>query len=295
MRFTIPRSGGLAEGLRIAGPGDTLALTAGEYAGAVGVVTQPGLRLVGLDAGATLHADGAHAEGKALLVVRAPGVHIENITLRGARVPAGNGAGIRFESGSLTLTNCRFLDNEMGLLSAGRPDMALAIHRCAFGDAPRHDSGMLHHLLYVGAIGSCVVMHSRFFNGWRGHLLKSRARANRILWNEFVDGPDGAASYELEFPAGGDNLVQGNRIEQSAASQNAALLSMGAEGNGTQPGRLLLRDNHFVNHGADDAERPARFVHLWPERLAAPLEVDATGNRFDGPGLVGLPPDGAPR
>ena len=91
---------------------------------------------------------------------------------------------------------------------------------------------MPHHLLYVGAIGTCVVMHSRFFNGWQGHLLKSRARVNRILWNELVDSPEGAASYELEFPNGGDNLVQGSRIEQSARTQNATMPSMGAEADG---------------------------------------------------------------
>jgi hypothetical protein len=148
----------------------------------------------------------------------------------------------------------------------------------------------LHHLLYVGRIGLCVVMRSRFFNGWRGHLLKSRARINRILWNELVDGPEGAASYELEFPEGGDNLVLGNRIEQSAQTQNPAMLSMGAEGGGLHSGRLALRDNRFVNHHAGTAEAPPRFVHLWPERLLGPLDVEAQGNVFDGPGLKGLPP-----
>ena len=144
----------LTQALRQAGEGDTLMLQAGTYAGDVGTITQPGLTLRGMHAGATLVAEGSHAEGKAILVVRAPGVCIENIEFRGARVPTGNGAGIRFESGTLTLDRCRFLDNEMGLLSAGRPDMHLVVRRCTFGDAPRHDSGMPHHLLYVGAIGT---------------------------------------------------------------------------------------------------------------------------------------------
>ena len=278
----------LSQALRQAAAGDTLLLQAGSHAGDVGVVTQPGLTLRGLGDGASLVAAGQHAEGKAILVVRAPGVHIENVEFRGARVPAGNGAGIRFEAGSLVLQRCRFFDNEMGVLTANRPDMQLVVAGCAFGDAPRHE-GPLHHLLYVGAIGSCVVLHSRFRNGWRGHLLKSRARVNRILWNELVDGPDGEASYELEFPNGGDNLVLGNRIEQSVRTQNPALLSMGAEAGGTLGGRLVLRDNRFVNPGAGSAEQPARFVHLWHERLAGPVEVLAEGNEFVGPGLRGVP------
>lgn len=279
----------LAGALRRARAGDTIVLPPGVHAGAVGIVTQPGLRITSPGPGAVLRADGRHAEGKAILVVRAPGVRIENLEFRGARVPAGNGAGIRFESGSLVLDRCRFADNEMGVLTAGRPDMTLAVTHCHFGDAPRHDSGMLHHLLYVGAIGHCVVMHSRFGGGWRGHLLKSRARVNRILFNEFDDGEAGGASYEVEFPNGGDAMVLGNRIAQSPASDNPAMLSMGAEGGGAGPHRLLLRGNHFVDRRARSADAPSRFVHLWPERLAAPLEVLAEGNRFDGAGQIGLP------
>jgi len=279
----------LSQALRSAQAGDTLVLQAGTYAGDTGVVTQPGLTLRGLGAGATLAAQGRHAEGKAILVVRAPGVRMENLEFRGARVPSGNGAGIRFEAGSLWLDRCRFFDNEMGLLSAGRPEMQLVVHDCDFGEAPRHDSGQLHHLLYVGAIDSCVVTHSRFGDGWQGHLLKSRARVNRILWNEFVDGPEGQASYELEFPNGGDNLVLGNRIEQSARTQNPAMLSMGAEAGGRTGGPLVLRDNRLVNHHPGSTESPARFVHVWHERMAEPVEVVASGNVFEGPGVRGLP------
>jgi hypothetical protein len=276
-------------------PGDTVVLPTGDLAGAAGVIAVPGLRLTSPGPGAVLHADGRNAEGKAILVVRAPGVRIENIGFRGARVPAGNGAGIRFEAGSLVLDRCSFLDNEMGLLTAGRPDMALAVHHCVFGDAPRHDSGQLHHLLYAGAIGQLVVTHSRFHRGWRGHLLKSRARINRILFNELDDGPDGGAAYELEFPDGGDNLVLGNRIGQGAGTHNPALLSLGAEAD--RPGsdaarrshRLDLRRNRFVNRFVGDAERTPRFVHLWPDRLPGPLAVEAAANVFEGPGVIGLP------
>lgn len=280
----------LAEGIRAAASGDTIELQPGTYAGDVAVITQPELHIRGLGRGALLQADGRHAEGKATLVVRGGDVTIENLEFRGSRVPNGNGAGIRFEAGRLQLQRCRFLDNEMGLLSAGRPEMQLLVADCDFGDAPRHDSGLLHHLLYVGRIGLLVVLRSRFFNGWRGHLLKSRASINRIVGNELVDGPQGGASYELEFPEGGDTLVVGNQLQQSPGTHNPAMLSMGAEAGGLHVGRLVLRGNRFVNHHAGTPEAPSRFVHLWPDRLAGPLDVQAEDNVFEGPGLMGLPP-----
>jgi hypothetical protein len=283
----------LPQRLRAARPGDVVEVPPGTYRGALGVIDQPGVTLTSPAPGADFHAEGQHVEGKALLVVRAAGVHVHNIGLHGARVPSGNGAGIRFERGTLVLSHCRFHDNEMGLLSGGHADMQLAVHHCVFADAPRHEGPLLRHLLYVGRIGWCVVTHSRFANGWRGHLLKSRALVNRIAWNTLADDPGGAAAYLLEFPQGGDNLVLGNRLTQTAQAMNPALLSMGAEaarpGNEPMAHRLVLVDNHFTNLGPALTSRPARFVHLWPDRLAGSLEVEHHGNRFDGPGIVGLP------
>jgi hypothetical protein len=275
--------------LRSARPGEVITVPPGRHAGVLGVIDQPGITLTSPDAGADFHAAGAHVEGKALLVVRAEGTRLHNIGLHGARVPDGNGAGIRFERGTLTLEHCRLLDNEMGLLSAPGPAMQLVVRHCVFGDAPRHAGPMLRHLLYVGRIASCVVMNSRFFNGWRGHLIKTRAAVNRILWNDLLDGADGAAAYELEFPEGGDNFVMGNRLEQSARTMNPAMLSMGAEARGQHGGRLVLLDNHFVNRRAGAGPAAGRFIHLWPQRLAGELVVEHRDNRFDGPGVIGLP------
>ena len=52
---------------------------------------------------------------------------------------------------------------------------------------------------------------------------------SRVLNNRFDDRPSGEASYEIDFPNGGDNVVVGNLIAQSARTQNTDLLSMGAE------------------------------------------------------------------
>jgi hypothetical protein len=274
----------LGDALHAAVDGDTILLAAGEYRGDVAVVKQPRLTIRGLGAGATFHADGRDAEGKAILVVRGQDVVVENCEFRGARVPSGNGAGIRFERGRLLVRRCRFFDNEMGLLAANDPSQELAVHDCEFGEAPHHE-GLLHHLLYVGAIGAFTLTGSRFGQGWRGHLVKTRALHNRILYNRLDDGLTGEASYELEFPNGGDNLVVGNLIVQSPLSQNPAILSMGAEAHDGMTGSLVLAHNTFVNHGGGEG----RFVHLWADRLRGDTPVRMADNLFVGPGELDLP------
>ena len=268
----------LAQAVRIARDGDQILLDAGRYPGDVAVATQRGLTIRGLGRGAVFDAQGRSAEGKAILVVRGE-VAVENCEFRGARVPDGNGAGLRFESGRLVVRRCRFFDNEMGLLTANDPRQELAVHDCTFGAAPRHE-GLLHHLLYAGTIGRFTLSGSRFGQGWRGHLVKTRALRSLILYNRLDDGPDGEASYELEFPNGGEHLVLGNVIVQSPRSRNPALLSLGAEAREGTAARLLLVHNTLVNLG--DAR--GRFVHAWLDRLAPAASVRMANNLFAGPG-----------
>lgn len=270
--------GGLAQAVRQARDGDTLELEAGAYRGEVAVLTQSGLTLRGLGEGAVLHADGQHAEGKAVLVVRGD-VRLENLAFSGSRVPDGNGAGVRFDRGRLRALRCRFIDNEMGLLTGNDPASQLELVDCHFAAAPRH-AGALHHLLYIGAIASALVRGCRFEGGWRGHLLKSRARRNWVLGNGLVDGAGGEASYEIDFPDGGDNLVAGNLIVQSPGTQNPVLVSMGAEARGTFGGRLRL-----LNNTLDGGDAPgAQWLAWWPDRLARGSTIWARNNLLVGAG-----------
>jgi hypothetical protein len=263
--------------------GDVIELEAGEHRAQAAVVTQGELTMRAAAGGtAVLLADGAHAEGKALLVVRGGHVQIEGLEFRGARVPAGNGAGIRFERGALSLRRCRFFDNEMGLLSSNEAEARLDIDGCHFGEAPRHE-GALHHLLYVGRIAWLRVRGSDFSGGWRGHLLKSRAAEHHILCNRLVDGDGGEASYEIDLPNGGLARVAGNVIGQGPRPQNAALVAFGAEGRPHGRSHLLLTHNHLLN----DAEAPAAFVRHWPERLPADATVRIAHNLFVGAALDG--------
>lgn len=277
----VGRGDSLARALAAAGDGDTVELEAGDHVGQTAVIGQRRLTLRAAGGRARLFADGAHAEGKALLVVRGGEVLIEDLEFHGARVSDGNGAGIRFEQGRLTLRRCAFFDNQMGLLSSNRPDAELVIEDCDFGQAPRHE-GPLHHLLYVGRMHSLTLRGSRFAGGWRGHLVKSRAAHNLVLCNQLVDGDDGEASYELDLPNGGLAWVLGNVIAQGPRPQNLALLSFGAEGAAHADSALYVAHNSFVNA----AEAPAAFVRHRPDRLPAGSVVELHNNLLFGAALA---------
>lgn len=230
---------------RDARDGDTIEIEAGEYRADVAVWPAAQLLIRAVNGRASLIADGAAAEGKAIWVLRGGAVRIENIDFSGARVAAFNGAGIRLENGSLQAFGCRFLDNEMGILTANRDSMEVELESCEFS-GPREVRGDVPHNLYVGAISRLQVRACYFHHANVGHLLKSRAQRNFIFYNRLSD-ENGRASYALEFPNGGGAQVMGNLIQQSARTQNPTLISYGAEGPRWTDNRLELRYNTLVN------------------------------------------------
>ena len=279
----------VADAIRRAADGDTIEVLAGNYRGdsALALIPQRRLRIVGIGSRPVFFADGRHIEGKALWVVRNGDVQIENIAFRGARVADGNGAGIRFEKGHLQLRHCAFIDNENGLLTGNDPDSALDIVDCEFAAAVPPPA-QLPHLLYAGRIARLTVSGSLFRQGREGHLLKSRARQSTLIGNRLDDGRDGRASYEIDLPNGGIALVERNTLVQSPLTENAVMLSYGAEGQPWDQNRLVVRDNTFINHRAAGGS----FVRVWANRLPPGTPVLSNGNRLLGPGSLDLGPLG---
>jgi hypothetical protein len=271
---------------RAAQDGDTVEIAAGKYSGDVALWTQKNLTIRGLGSGAELIANGAHAEGKAIWVIHDGKFDISNITFRGARVPAQNGAGIRFEHGSLRITNCRFFDNQVGILTSNDQQSELFITNSEFADAP-HQTDSLPHLLYAGQIQRLEVTGSVFRNAWAGHLLKSRARINLIRYNRLYDGDEGGASYELEFPNGGWALVVGNIIGQSRQTQNPSIISYGAEKQFWPTNGLYLSHNTIV----DGQPSGGGFVRIWHDRFTSSIDVIAQNNLLIGNGTFDIADD----
>ena len=279
--ITVAPGQSLQEALRRAADGDVIEIAAGDHHGQAGLILQRRLTLRGVGGRPVLHADGQHAEGKALLVVRDGDVHIDNLEFRGARVPDGNGAGIRFESGTLHVSRCAFIDNQNGILTGNVGTAELTVQDSEFAAAP--NGRKLPHLLYVGRIASFTLTGSHFTGGHHGHLVKSRARANRIFYNRIDDRPAGQASYELEFPHGGLAWVVGNVLAQGADSSNPTVLAFGAEGSPDgRPQGLFLSHNTFISEGL----RPAIFVRVHEGKLGAAVPQRVVNNLFVGLGLA---------
>lgn len=242
------------------------------------------LHLRGLGLGATFVAEGRLAADMGILVVRGD-VTVENLGFTGARRAHGNGAGIRFEHGRLEVQRCTFTDNEMGLLGSDHPKAELRVIDSVFGAAPRH-RGLLHHLLYASTMARLEVQGCRFEGGWRGHLIKSRARINDIRYNLLRDGPAGEASYELELAEGGHNLVLGNIIMQAPGTQNRSIVAVGYNASPSQSHSLVFAYNTLVNPGW----WPARFLRIWPQKMAGAQPLVVAHNLFVGRGEMGIPP-----
>ncbi|MBL8475384.1 MAG: hypothetical protein JNK71_04850 [Methyloversatilis sp.] len=265
-----------SEAARVAQAGDVVLIEPGLYAGDTAVWTQKRLRIASAGGPVVLEAAGRHAEGKAIWVMRGGEFEVEGIEFRGARVPHGNGAGIRFESGRLVIRNCVFRDNENGILTSNDRQAELYVVDSEFADAPR-DSRALHHLLYAGSIAELKVSGSRFHNGYNGHLLKSRAARSDLRFNLLVDGPTGKASYEAEFPNGGHVVMIGNVIGESAASGNAHLVSYGIEGAVWPENALLVSHNTFFSKAKTRTE--GAFVRLADRnRFPAPIALHLINN-----------------
>ena len=257
---------------RAARAGDTIEIDAGEYRGDVAVWTVDDLTVRAVGGRARLIADGMSAEGKAIWVVRANRMLVENIDFTGARVPGRNGAGIRFERGRLRVHNCTFTDNENGILTGNDRRAELEVEASEFGHNG-HGDGFSHNL-YVGAIAWFSVRASYFHHARGGHLLKSRAAQSYVLHNRLTDESGGGASYELEFPSGGVAIVIGNILQQGPGTNNPVMVSFGAEGYDWPRNALYLVNNTLID------ERPSDGVFLAVR--AGSREVVAVNNLLVG-------------
>lgn len=263
----------IADAARAARDGDVIEVDAGEYRGDVAVFTQRRLTLRARGGRVRLLADGRAAEDKAIWVLRGGRFEVQGFDFEGCRVANRNGAGIRFERGRLDLADCRFIGNEMGLLTSNDPEAELRAERCEFAHNLRPDGH--NHQLYAGTIRTLAVRGCWLHHGSIGHLLKSRAAASLVLHNRLTDERGGRSSYELEFPNGGVALVVGNLIQQSPGTDNPIVVSFGAEGYRPTRQALVLVHNTLVDERGGDS----RFLRVAP---GAEVELRALNNLLCG-------------
>jgi hypothetical protein len=221
------------------------------------VISVAGLKLRGVDGRPKIDLSGSDhpAQYKGIYVVTADDVTIENLELAGAHISADNGenaAGIRLEAKGLTVRNCRIHDNQNGIL--GGTSGTLTIEYTEFfqnGKGDGCNTGGCTHNLYIAAIDTLYFRHNLSHDiandtQDKGHLLKSRAKANYILYNR-ITGEAGPDSYEINLPNGGLAVLVGNVVQKGKNAGNSQLLSWGEEGNVHPDRRIFLVNNTFVN------------------------------------------------
>jgi hypothetical protein len=257
--------------------GDVIEIdAAGNYDGDVCPITRNNLTIRGVNGRARIDAAGQYAWGKGIWVVVGDGIVIENIEFSGARVPDRNGAGIRLDSGNLTLRNCVFHDNENGILG-GFYGKVLIEHSEFYDNG--YGDGYSHNIYLNAGVEEFTLRYSASRRSKAGHLVKSRAARNYILYNRLTQEP-GTGSYEIDLPNGGLAYVIGNTIQQGETTQNRGMLSYGFEGlHSSVPNQLYVVNNTFVS----TRSAGATFVQI-AGSVTAPAVI--RNNIFSGSGIL---------
>jgi Right handed beta helix region len=241
-RFARP-----CQAIAAARPGDEIRIDArgnSSYRGDVCAWSTNGLTIVGVHGRAHIAAAGRNSEGKAIWVIAGNDTKIENVEFSGATVPDRNGAGIRQEGANLTLEHCYFHNNQEGILAGDNPHSKIVIDSSVFAANGAGDG--FSHNMYINHVRSFTLRYSYSTAARVGHLVKSRALRNYILYDRLT-GERGSDSYELDLPNGGLSYVIGTVIQQGAATQNPNMLAYGEEGNLNPDSRLYAVNDTFVN------------------------------------------------
>jgi hypothetical protein len=248
------------------------------YTGDVCAWTTNNLTIRGVGGGrAHIDAGGLNSQGKGIWVISGTNTTVENIEFSGATVPDHNGVGIRQQGDNLTVRNCYFHDNEEGILTDASATSTITIEFSefafnGFGDGQTHN-------VYIDNIGTLIFRYNYSHHAKIGHLLKTRAAQNIIVYNRLSDEATGTASYQIDIPNGGLSYVIGNVIEQGPMNDNSTLIAYLEEG--TNPGnpseQLFVINNTFANDAASG-------TFISPAAGAAPVVIK--NNIFFGPGTV---------
>jgi hypothetical protein len=235
------------QAIRASRPGDIVRIDAagnGSYDGDVCAWSTDRLTIIGYNGRAHIDAAGNSSQDKAIWVIAGNDTVIRNVELSGAAASSRNGAGIRQEGANLRLERCYFHDNENGLLAGANPASDILIESSEFA-RNGHGDGYSHNL-YIGKVRRFTLRYSYSHDARAGHLVKSRALTNHILYNRLT-GEAGTGSYELDLPNAGLAYVIGNVFQQGTGTQNPSLVAYGEEGEPAPNPRLYFVNNTLVN------------------------------------------------
>jgi hypothetical protein len=284
--------------------GDTVDVNAGTYTNDFPTISHS-LTLQAVGGTASLVATQAPSNGKGIIDAGGSGtnVTITGFDISGAQVPDGNGAGVRYEGGNLTLSGDTIHDNQDGLLSNADPSGTITVSNSTFANNGSGTGGT--HNIYVGDVASLTVQDSTITGAVVGHEIKSRAESTTITGNTITDGATGTASYEIDLPNGGNAVVTGNVIEKGPNAQNPVAISFGEEGSVygnsslTVQGNTMLNDytahstTGVVNDTGATASVTGNSLYGWSTVASGPASVSGNTTLNSEPALSSLSPSGS--
>jgi len=262
--------------------GDVVEIDAATYACDAGVKwAKSNLTLRGVGGRAVLDATNCTIPGGKGIwnpVSSVAGITIENIEFVGAKVPDNNGAGIRYDgAGAVVVRNSVFRTNQNGILfTPANANTELLVEHSEFNRNGTTDGRS--HNLYINNTKKFTFRYNYTHHSNVGHLIKSRAQENHILYNRIMDEGTGNSSYNIDIPNGGRTFVIGNVIHQGPQSSNLAIMTYAVEGASNPNQRLYVAHNTVVN----DRSNPV-FLNLSAGSL---VEAKIFNNVF-----VGIPKD----
>jgi len=277
--FTVAESGRSYAALKdavaaIGGGKGTVMIASGTYAQCA--VQQAGDIAFRAQTPGSVILDGVACEGKAALVLRGRSSSIDGVIFQNIRVPDGNGAGIRLESGNLTVTNSLFRNSEEGILTGDAPGNSVSIDKSTFRHLGRCDRDLdCAHGIYIGRYAKLTVTRSRFDQGDGGHYLKTRTPHVTITDNSFDDSGGRLTNYMIDLSNGASGEISRNEMVQGRNKDNySAFITVAPEGREHDSSNLsiggnsasfvpgLQRSSSFVANFTDDA------VKIGANRLA---------------------------
>jgi hypothetical protein len=217
--------------------------------------------------------DGEMCEDKATFVLRGAGSRVDGLVFMNARVPDGNGAGIRMEKGNLVVTETKFANGQCGILSANDPESSISIDRSTFSGLGKHPDGNGAHSLYIGVYGALKITRTRFERGTGGHYVKTRSPRIELTDSSFDDSEGRTTNYMIDLSIGASGAIARNTFVQGRNKDNySTLIAVAPEGQENASGGLVIEGN--VVSLAPGA-RPTTFVGNWSGE-----ELTMRGNRL---------------
>ncbi len=204
---------------------------------------QNNLTIRGVNGRPHIRSSGLIPNKKGIWVIQGDNTTVSNIEFSGARVADKNGAAIRLEGRNFTLKDCYIHDNENGILSGIEQESSILIDTCEFAFNGYGGRGLTHNI-YIGRITNFTLKNSYSHHAIIGHLVKSRAKNNYILYNRLFEGN---SSYSIDLSNGGYALIMGNIFYQGPNTENYSLITFGPEGYKHKFNRMEIAYNTFLN------------------------------------------------